>query len=221
MGVEKFYIYYNFKDNVLRQSWQFFKPFVDGGLVELFPYYFKTRNYLQGIQYTAYHECLFKAKAEVKWLGFLDVDEFFQLEPLSPFKSLTALLKANGQFSSVAFQTHFYAFEGNASNYENSCVFPSYINDWLLRKDERNRRWPKSIHQTELVTTFDPHVAVLKKKPSTTISQQHAVLAHYRFPYFDYTIQGIKDGSYRKNEAFKKNYGSRVLEKLVELIHCT
>ena len=130
VGVERFFVYFHGTKTDLHKNWRYFKPFAQKGLVDIIPYYFKTKDYKDGIQLGAYNDCLHKAKGRAKWLGILDVDEFFQIQPDSRFHSLVDLINSHEEYTSLSFQTFFYAYKGDAKNYVENCEYPSFINDW-------------------------------------------------------------------------------------------
>ena len=218
MGVDKFYVYFNAKDEEIEETWHYLKPFVDSGLIELIPFYFKTRSYIDGIQVVAYNDCLYKHKDYVKWLGILDTDEFFMLAPTSPFKLLTDYLKSLENYSQIAFPTAFFVYQnGNVSFYMEKCKFPSFINDWLLMADERENRPPKSIYRAGNITYADVHGARGFDGSIRWLPMEDALLGHYRYPYLPFTIEGIKNGTYTKNDYYKTVFGAKIIEKLHEI----
>ena len=215
VGAEKFYIYFNEDVNKWHETWHYFQPFVESGIAEVIPYQFKTIGY-PAIQLAAYHECLFKAKGKVKWLGFLDADEFFQLQPTSQFSSIVDLCNSFDGSNTLRFSTVFYAYEGNASKYIEQCSYPSFISDWLLNKLERQKRLPKSIHLTDETEHLTAHLSTTLSRKSMGVPVTDAVLAHYRYPYKQYTDEGLQDGSYKKNETFKVSFSKKIFQKLLD-----
>ena len=144
VGVENFYIYYNANDKEMEETQHYWKPLVERGIIQLTPFYFKTRSYFDGIQTPAYCDCLYKHKDHVKWLGILDTDEYFMLTPSNHFKKLTDYLESLGIYSRIAFPTSHFVYDGgNVSFYMENCEYPSFINDWVLMADERKNRPPK------------------------------------------------------------------------------
>ena len=130
MGVEKFFVYYNANDKELEETQRYWKTLVEAGIIELVPFYFKTRGYVDGIQTPAYSDCFYKHKDQVKWLGILDTDEFFKLAPSTPFETLPDYLNSLEGYSRIAFhKAHFVYENGNVSNYIEKCPYPSFIND--------------------------------------------------------------------------------------------
>ena len=218
VGFERFFIYYNADDKKWQETWHFFQPFVKAGLLDLVPFYFKSRSYMDGVQLPAYHDCLYKAKGRVKWLGFLDADEFFQISPESKFHSLAQVVKTFYDKTSITFQTYFYAFEGgNVDNFIDKCSsLPSFINHWLLNKFEGDKRPGKSIHRTETTQYINAHISVTVNERIGTVNTSDVVLAHYRYPYKQYTLDGIANGTYTKNDSFKQMFGQSVAQKLEE-----
>lgn len=67
MGVEKFYIYDNESTDTTRQV---LEPYIESGIVEY--------KYFPGhrMQLAAYDDCLANHRFDVRWLAFIDIDEF-------------------------------------------------------------------------------------------------------------------------------------------------
>ena len=219
VGVDKFFIYYNFKEDELMANYRhFFEPLVNSGLVDLVPFYFKTKSLIDGLQRCAYQDCLYKIKGRVKWLGFSDADEFFLLQPNSQFNSLVDFLNSqNNEWTSFAFRTFMAGYGGEAKEFfarKNSTLF---LNEWLLFKDEHKLREPKSIYKTDENEYVGVHWTPAHRDAMLHVPWQEALLGHYRYPYKNFTIKGIQSGSYVKNTNFKELYGQKVLEKLHSL----
>ena len=216
VGIEKFFIYYNDNPKKSIENWHYFEPFVNSGLVEVVPYYFKTKDFFEGLQLPAYHDCLFKAKGKVKWLAFVDADEFFQLQqPNSHFKSLLDLVQSYKDNSTAfMFSTFSYAYQGDAEAYIENCVFPSFINDWLWSMDESNKRLPKSIYLTDANDYIRAHFSITLGVKKTRVAKSEAILAHYRYPYKAYTLNNIFNENYSTMPTFKNSYGAQVIDKL-------
>ena len=215
VGVEKIYIYFHGTKDDFVTNWNYFKPFVENGILEVVPYFFTTKDFQDGIQLGAYNDCLHKSKDKAKWLGILDVDEFFQIQTTSRFESLVDLMNFHEEYSSIAFIPYFYALknEDDAGKYVENCEYPSFINDWTLCRDEHLIRPSKMIHSTMANDYIGVHRHV-GKRHAINVSTSEAVLAHYRYPYKSYTISGIADGSYTECTSFKTRYGQQVIENL-------
>ena len=194
------------------------KPFVESGLIELIPFYFKTRSYIDGVQIPAYHDCIYKHKQEVEWLGILDTDEFFMLAPTSPHFLLTDFLKTVENYTDVCFPTAFFAYQGgNVSIYMENCKNPSFINDWLLMADENKKREPKSIYRADSIEYINVHVALGFYGEMLRVEMKDAFLGHFRYPYKNYTIEGLNTGIYQRKEYYRIIYGTNILENLHQL----
>ena len=218
IGVGKFFIYYNFKEDELKENYRhFFEPFVKSGLVVLVPFDLNTKKYIDGIQLLAYQDCLYKAKGIVKWLAFSDADEFFLLKPSFRYHSLVDFLKSHQHYTSCTFRTFMVGNEGNVSdffsnkNIKNDTLF---LNEWLLFKDEHKLRPPKTIYKTDENDYVGVHMSPIHKKSIFYVSWHNALLGHYRYPYKEFTIKGIQNGTYKQNNSFKSLYGKKILEKL-------
>ena len=48
------------------------------------------------------------------------------------------------------------------------------------------------------------------------VNTSDVVLAHYRYPYKLYTLDGIANGTYTKNDSFKQMFGQSVAKKFDE-----
>ena len=219
VGVDRFFIYYNANDKEISEKWHYFKSLVESRKIEFIPWYFKTRSYIDGIQTAAYNDCLYKLKDQVKWLGILDTDEYFMLTPSNPYKLLTDYLNSVETYSVVSFPTNCFAINPiNATgHFMEKCIYPSFINQWLWMADENEKRPPKSIYRTDQVTYADIHGPRGFNGSTLLVNSKDAILGHYRYPYMPYTIDGVFDGTYQRNDYYKRVYGNRILKSLYEM----
>ena len=148
----------------------------------------------------------------------MDADEFFQIiQPGLKFQNLKDFVNSMPKHvTSLYFKTFFYAFEGNATKYIEKSAFPSFINDWLLAKDESKNRTPKSIHRVDATNYINIHQSITKGQVIEKVDVSKVILAHFRYPYKQYTLAGLNDGSYKRFDSFKIMFGNRVLKKLGE-----
>ena len=72
-------------------------------------------------------------------------------------------------FTALLFHTFFYAYQGDAKNYVENCEYPSFINDWTLRKDESGTVHPRPFTWLERMNTFKFMVMLEIKKSSTCL----------------------------------------------------
>ena len=100
MGVEKFYIYDNGSTDDTKKVLQ---PYVDTGIVDLIPFPGEK------MQLTAYDDCLAKHRFEMRWLAFIDIDEF--IVPVKD-RSVTEFLKRFEQFPAVEINWLVYGSNG-------------------------------------------------------------------------------------------------------------
>ena len=213
VGVERFFLYFHGTKDDLDKNWRYFKPFVQRGWVEIIPHHFETNDFKDGIQLGAYNDCLHTAKGVIKWIGILDLDEYFQIQPGSGFHSLVDLINSHEEYTSLSFRTFFYVYKGDVQKYVENCEYPSFINDWTLCKDEHKNRPDKAIHLAMANDYIGVHRHAGRKK-AINISTSEGVLAHYRFPYKKYTLSGLKDGSYFESLNFKNTFGAQIIENL-------
>lgn len=99
-GVEKFYIYDNESTDCTKEVLQ---PYIESGLVEYtyFPGYRK--------QLAAYDDCLGRFRMDVRWIAFIDLDEF--IVPIKD-KTIPDFLKKNEVFSAVEINWLVYGSSG-------------------------------------------------------------------------------------------------------------
>lgn len=71
IGIEHFYLYNNLSDDNYKEVLQ---PYIDGGIVDFVDW---PKKYAQ-VQ--AYRDCYLKSLNETHWLGFIDADEFVNLQ---------------------------------------------------------------------------------------------------------------------------------------------
>lgn len=100
LGVEKFYIYDNESTDNTKEV---LKAYIEAGVVEYV--YFPG----QKKQLAAYDDCLGKHRFDVRWLAFIDIDEF--IVPLKD-KSLTGFLQRFEGFPSVEINWLVYGSNG-------------------------------------------------------------------------------------------------------------
>lgn len=108
VGVEKFYLYNNLSDDDYQDV---LTPYVKRGIVELidWPHSYPDVATWSGIQNNAYDDCLNRAREQVRWLAFLDLDEF--LFPVKKDK-LPDLLKKYRKFGALGVNWQMYGTGG-------------------------------------------------------------------------------------------------------------
>jgi hypothetical protein len=78
IGVQHFYLYNN---NSTDNYKEILNPYIQAGEVDIIQWDYSEEDYLNFAQSKAYNHCLNAVRGKVKWLAFLDIDEFlFSLE---------------------------------------------------------------------------------------------------------------------------------------------
>ena len=108
VGVEKFYLYNNLSQDGYREI---LAPYVKKGIVTLieWPHDYQDVGRWSGIQCGAYDDCLDKVKGTIRWVAFLDLDEF--LFPVQG-ENLQQFLKDYRKFGAVAVNWQLYGTGG-------------------------------------------------------------------------------------------------------------
>lgn len=150
VGVQHFYLYNNFStDNYM----SVLKPYVASGQVEVIDWFFDNTKI--SAQFKAFNNALKKTKSVVKWLAFIDLDEY-----LFPVKenSLLSFLKNYEEFGAVT---------ANWVMYGTSDIEKIPANELLIKQlthcDPRGNQHIKSIIRPEYVYKMSPHFGFFKK----------------------------------------------------------
>jgi len=178
IGVEHFYLYNNYStDNYA----EILKPYIDAGIVDCIDWPYSQEGVVQGgtemtanqilseqhctnsipgrvrgvAQVLAYNHCLDNTQGKVKWLIFIDIDEF-----LFPVKcnSLQEFLKDYEEFGAVcATWIHF-----GTSNIDRIPDNTLLIESLVMREiiTEQTQSYVKSIVQPDKVKTVHIHTAI-------------------------------------------------------------
>lgn len=108
VGVEKFYLYNNLSQDEYQKV---LRSYIKKGIVTLvdWNYDYQDVGRWSGIQCGAYDDCLVKVKEKVRWLAFLDLDEFlFAVHE----NDLRKFLKEYRSFGAVAVNWQMYGTGG-------------------------------------------------------------------------------------------------------------
>lgn len=100
MGVDKFYIYDNGSTDNTHEE---LEPYIESGIVELIPFPGRKR------QLAAYDDCLARHRYEMRWLAFIDIDEF--IVPLKD-RSIPEFLNRFEEYPAVEINWLIYGSNG-------------------------------------------------------------------------------------------------------------
>lgn len=99
IGVEHFYMY----NDSSTDNWEeIMKPYIDKGIVEVFPWFIAERNMIWTMQLLAFQEIGKKYGKDTEWLTFIDIDEF--ILPIKN-KSLLECLETHFTGSSAVYMS--------------------------------------------------------------------------------------------------------------------
>lgn len=147
VGVQRFYLYNN---NSTDNYNEILRPYVETGEVELFDWPESDRGLRA--QVSAYNDCLAKTKSTVKWVAFLDLDEF--LYPIQEFK-LTSILKEYEEFGEVSVNWFMFGTSDVSKIPDDELMI-----EYLTKCDPKGNKHVKSIVRPDHVTRFSsPHFA--------------------------------------------------------------
>ncbi len=178
IGVEHFYLYNNYStDNYL----EILKPYIDAGIVYCIDWPYSLEIYdkngaeltanqilseqhcttsIQGqihgtAQVLAYNHCLDNIRGKVKWLMFIDIDEF-----LFPVKcdNLQEFLKSYEEFGAICATWIMFGTSDIDHIPDNKLLIESLIMRENITKDAR--AYVKSIVQPEKIKTFHVHTGI-------------------------------------------------------------
>ena len=152
IGVQHFYLYNNYStDNYL----DILQEYIDKGEVELFDWNFSNKDL--DAQNKAYNDALKRSKGVVKWVAFLDLDEF--LFPVKE-KNLRKFLKAYEEFGAVCANWVMYGTSDIERIPENGLFI-----EYLVKRDLNGNKHVKSIVRPERAKHFFncPHFAYFEE----------------------------------------------------------
>ncbi|MBP3256318.1 MAG: glycosyltransferase family 92 protein [Clostridia bacterium] len=140
VGVEKFYIYDNESTDDLKNVLQ---PYIDEGLIEY--------TYFPGkaVQILAYKDAVKKHKEEVKYLGFIDIDEFVvPVNNPSILNMLNEIMPLDSNAAGVAINWKIYGSSGFMEKQDGLI-----IENYRYRADDNfeNNKYIKTICNPRLI----------------------------------------------------------------------
>jgi len=149
VGVEKFYLYNNLSQDDFQTV---LAPYVKKGIVQLidWPHSYPDVATWSGIQLAAYDDCLKLTKGEVRWVAFIDIDEF--LFPVRTLK-LKDFLKDYRRFGAVGVNWQLYGTGGVEKIPEGKLLIES-----LLYRGETTYR--ENVHIKSIVQPEKVHRAL-------------------------------------------------------------
>ena len=118
IGVEHFYLYNNFSDDNFNDILQ---PYIDEGIVTYTDFPFKYA------QLKAYSDCYEKACNETEWLGFIDADEYINLQNSN---SIREFLHRYRKYPSVYFNWRIFGTSGHLKENYSELTTERYTQAW-------------------------------------------------------------------------------------------
>ena len=118
IGVDHFYLYNNFSDDNYKEV---LSDYINNGIVEL------TEWPIQYGQLSAYQDCYLKSKYETLWLGFIDIDEFVNLQKDDNIKTFLEKFK---KYPSVLLCWRMFGTSGYIKENASELVIERYTSCW-------------------------------------------------------------------------------------------
>lgn len=118
IGVDHFYLYNNFSDDNYKEV---LSDYINNGIVEL------TEWPIQYGQISAYQNCYLKTKDETLWLGFIDIDEFVNLQKDNSVKIFLERFK---KYPSVLLCWRMFGTSGHIKENNDELVMERYTSCW-------------------------------------------------------------------------------------------
>ena len=150
VGVQKFYIYDNEStDNLV----SVLAPYIYNGLVE----YTQIEGYAK--QMIAYNECLEKCRENVKWLAYIDLDEF--IIPVKGY-SLAKILEEYEEYPGVGINWFLYDSNGFIRKPKGG-VIENYIRCHYNYNYPENHHIKSIVRPSQVIKMETPHNAIYKE----------------------------------------------------------
>lgn len=146
IGVEHFYLYNNFSDDNFKDI---LKPYIDSNEVTLidWPY--------QYAQIKAYEDAYKRFKDETQWIGFIDADEFVNIQR---HDNIVTLLERYRRFPAVFFHWRMFGTSGHQEYDDRLLITERFTSCWEDLTDVG-----KSFVNTDYtLSKINPHYAEMK-----------------------------------------------------------
>ena len=153
-GVEHFYLYNNRSEDNYEEI---LAPYIHARVVDLYDwdYGYSTEQEWIPIQCGAYLDCVKKTKKTVKWIAFLDTDEFL----FNPgFKDLKDVLKDYKHYTSIWAHWMFYGTSGVDKVPDGEKM----INHLIWRASEGNCTGKSIVRPKYVAKCLNPHFFIMK-----------------------------------------------------------
>jgi hypothetical protein len=152
VGVEHFYLYNNFSTDNFHEV---LDPYIKSGIIELFDWNIKQKPNNTSFQTSGFNDALERVRGMIKWVAFLDIDEF--LYPVQE-DNLVEFLKDYEEFGGVCAQWVIFGTSDVGCIPKNKLMI-----ECLINTDPKYITAVKSIVRPERVKRFDsPHIAIYK-----------------------------------------------------------
>lgn len=208
VGVQHFYLYNNLSsDNYL----DILQPYIDQDIVELiqWPYKadFHSDNWVSVQSRGAFMDCVKRSKGKVKWVAFLDTDEF-----LFPVKetNLVNFLKNYEEFGGVTANWVYFG----TSNVEKIAPNELMIEKLYLTMDTQGNQHIKTIARPECVLIFNnPHFCEYQPGFFQVNSNRIAFTGPFSLPVVDQiriNHYWARDNHFYKNVKLKRQQIAKV-----------
>lgn len=159
IGIDHFYLYNNFSDD---NYMDVLRPYIESGLVTLiqWPHQFA--------QVAAYEDCHNRVKEETHWLGYIDADEFINLQEYNNIKELLHVYKS---YPALYLYWRMFGTSGFIKEPEKYLVTENYTASWsylcntgktIINNDYQN--FCIGVHQSRALVWHFPIYPIDDKK---------------------------------------------------------
>lgn len=195
LGVSKFYIYDNESTDNIKEI---LKPYIEEGLVK---YKFIKGK---GVQKDAYNNSIYENKNEVKWMAFIDIDEFITpVHHNSIVEYLAFAEEKYGKFDAIGINWLLHGFNGNYNKKEGLIIENYKKCDFGA---ERNNHIKTILKPKSVIMTYHPHFFIHKSGSKMINTKGIEMYGPFNEPYYeDIIIHHYFTKSYEEHkERYKK-----------------
>ena len=227
IGVDHFYLYNNFSDDNYREV---LSRYIEQGLVTMIEW---PHQYAQ---VAAYEDCHVRVKNETHWLGYIDADEFVNLQELNDIK---LFLRKYNTYPALYLYWKMFGTSGVVKESPNYLVTESYTASWPYLCDVGKsfinndyREFKIGIHQSTASLCHFPIFPIDDKKvfkpffsnPLTSLCgyKPRAYINHYwskSYEYYKYKDFQKGDADKIDNVQIRKHAGRFEWHELNNSIH--
>ena len=174
LGVSKFYIYDNESTDNIKEL---LEPYIKNGIVK---YKFIKGK---GVQKDAYNNSIYENKNEVKWMAFIDIDEF--ITPIH-HNSITDYLnfaeEKFGKFDAIGINWLIHGFNGHFKKPDGLVIENYKKSD---KRADRNNHIKTILKPKSVIMTYHPHFFIHKWGSKIINTKGDKMYGPYNEPFYD------------------------------------